>query len=172
MSRLLRRQLNGAPALAASDSGRWLLQFEGSPDSLRFVSEFPRYVANGGVHSVHLEAVTRGGIKHLMLNWRPLHAGDDAEPQDDAVLVQNFSHMKISYFGAVDRNALPRWRDNWKRLAHMPQLVRIEITTAEGASWPELIIPLKVDAVRFYKNPNRTPDNSNDAGPDAGTQSS
>lgn len=156
--RLLRRQLTASLALAASNTGRWRLQFEGDPTSLRFVTEFPAYVAGGGAQMVTLTAENQGRNRRLMLRWWPLHAARDASPQDDAVLLPDLSDIAFAYFGAGDQNALPRWHDRWSEMRVLPQLVRIRITGASGRPWPSLVVPLKVDAVRFYLSPAERPE--------------
>lgn len=169
---LLRRQLTGSLALAASSSGRWLLQFEGDSKSLRFVTEFPTYVAGGGAQMVILAAENNGGTKRLLLRWWPLHAADGAAPQDEAVLLPDLSNVEIGYFGAVDQNALPQWRDHWSGMRHPPQLIKIRVTNHAGISWPPLVVPLKVDAVRFYQSPAETPDSEGGVSPGAGAAAS
>ena len=148
--RLLRRQLTDSLALAASSTGRWLLQFEGDSKSLRFVTEFPTYVVRGGAQTVTLTEEKHGKSKQLLLRWWPLHAPEDASPQDEVVLVPDLSNLEITYFGSIDGKALPQWRDRWSRMRVLPQLVRIRISDASGDSWPPLVVSLKVDAVRFY----------------------
>lgn len=146
---LLRRQLSSALPLATSRSGGWNLVFEGEAESVKFVSELPGYVSGGGIHFVTLELETGAMGDDLVLRWRPLHALDEDAPAEKAVLARNVSKLGIDYFGARQRNALPEWRESWRDLRTMPALVKISIEKENGEPWPELVVALEVDAVRF-----------------------
>lgn len=150
---LLRRQLAGALPLASTRAGSWVLQFEGDARSINFVSEFPAYVAGGGAQAVRLSARERHEEIQLVLEWVALHAPEDAPPEDDAVLVRNLKKVEFSYFGSVDNNVAPRWRDEWSGVRQLPELVKVSITGGDGARWPALVVPLPVNTVRFFKNP-------------------
>lgn len=150
---LLRRQLTSALPLAASRSGGWTLVFEGGPEAVHFVSELPGYVSGGGVHFVSLEIAEGRRGKDLLLKWRSLHALDaDAEP-DRVVIARDLERASLSYFGAAGRNALPDWGKTWKDARSMPRLVKLEASARGGATWPDLVVPLQVDAVRFISSP-------------------
>ncbi len=146
---LLRRQLSSALPLATSRAGGWNLVFEGEAQSVKFVSELPGYVSGGGIHFVTLELETGAEGDDLVLRWRPLHALDEDAPAEKAVLARHVSKLSIDYFGARQRNALPEWRQRWRDLKTMPQLLRILIEQENGEPWPELVVALEVDAVRF-----------------------
>lgn len=146
---LLRRQLSSALPLATSRAGGWNLVFEGEPESVKFVSELPGYVSGGGIHFVTLELAKGAEGDHLVLRWRPLHALDADGPPDEAVLARNVGEMRLHYFGARERNALPEWRDSWRDPRTMPRLIRVSIEQKDSEAWPELVVGLDVDAVRF-----------------------
>ncbi len=150
---LLRRQLASALPLASSRAGGWDLVFEGEAQSVRFVSELPGYVSGGGIHFVTLELSPGPEGNDLVLRWRPLHALDADGPPDQAVLVKNVAHLRLQYFGARARNALPEWRDSWRGLRTMPRLIRIALEQEDSGAWPELSVALEVDAVRFITSP-------------------
>ena len=152
----LREQLSGTLALAESGAGRWQLRFEGDGDSLAFVTEFPAYVADGGVQFAVLFAEREGRATKLGLRWWPLYARGGEGPQGERVLMGDLSSVKFSYYGAVERNALPQWRDEWQGRRHLPRLVRLDLSDADGTAWPPLVVPLKVDSVRFYRTPAAT----------------
>lgn len=146
---LLRRQLSSALPLATSRAGGWNLVSEGDAESLRFVSELPGYVSGGGIHLVTLELT--GGVDgdDLVLRWRPLHALELSDSQDEAVLASNVSKLRLQYFGARTRNALPEWRESWRDLRTMPLLISVGVEQQDKDAWPELMVALDVDAVRF-----------------------
>lgn len=146
---LLRRQLSSALPLATSRAGGWNLVFEGNGESVKFVSELPGYVSGGGVHFVTLELARGVDGEDLVLRWRPLHALDTDEPPDEAVLARNVERLRFQYFGARTRNALPEWLETWRDLRTMPRLIRVSVEQDGSGSWPELVVALEVDAVRF-----------------------
>ena len=146
---LLRRQLASALPLATSRAGGWNLVFEGDAESVTFVSELPGYVSGGGVHLVTLELVESGEGKALMMRWRPLHALDSDAPGDEALLAEHLEGLRAEYFGALSRNALPEWRKSWRDSRTMPRLVKLSLEPENGAPWPDLVVALELDAVRF-----------------------
>ncbi|HSS65381.1 MAG TPA: type II secretion system protein GspJ [Gammaproteobacteria bacterium] len=146
---LLRRQLSSALPLATSRAGGWNLVFEGDPQSLRFVSELPGYVSGGGIHFVTLALAKGAEGDDLVLRWRPLHALDADEPPDEAVLARNVEKLRLRYFGARTRNALSEWLESWRDSRTLPRLIEISLEQGGGESWPELVVALDVDAVRF-----------------------
>lgn len=146
---LLRRQLASALPLATSRAGGWNLVFEGDAKSVTFVSELPGYVSGGGVQLVTLELVEGAEGQALRMRWHPLHALDTAAPGDEALLAENLEGLRLEYFGARTRNALPEWRDSWRDSRAMPQLVKLTLEREDGAAWPDLVVALELNAVRF-----------------------
>lgn len=146
---LLRRQLSSALPLATSRAGGWNLVFEGDAGSLRFVSELPGYVSGGGIHFVTLELAEGAKGDDIVLRWRPIHALDADGPPDEAVLAKNVGKLRFDYFGARARNALPEWLESWRDSRTMPRLVRVTVEPEDGEAWPELVVALETDAVRF-----------------------
>jgi general secretion pathway protein J len=146
---LLRRQLSSALPLATSRQGGWNLVFEGDAGSLRFVSELPGYVSGGGIHFVTLELAEGAVGDDMVLHWRPIHALDADGPPEEAVLAKNVGKLRFDYFGARTRNALPEWLESWRDSRTMPRLVRVTVEPGGGDAWPELVVALEADAVRF-----------------------
>ena len=153
----LRERLAGTLALAESAAGRWQLRFEGDAGSLAFVTEFPVYIAGAGVQFAVLSAEREGGSENLRLRWWPLYGRTVDTPQGDRVLIGDLSAVKLSYYGAFGRGSLPQWRNDWRGHRNLPQLVRIDITDADGNTWPPLIVRLNVDSPRFYRTPDAAP---------------
>lgn len=167
---LLKRQLASALPLATSRSGGWTLVFEGGPEEMLFISELPGYVSGGGVHYVSLEIVESGRGKDLLLKWRPLHALDANVEPDSVVIARDLERARLSYFGTPGRNAQPAWEETWKDARSLPQLVKLEVTAPEGKAWPDLVVPLEVNAVRFIASPEaaeQSPSRSGAVAPDA-----
>lgn len=154
----LRRQIGAARPLAVVRSGK--IVFEGGHDGLVFVAEMPSYVGGGGVHFVNLGVENGDGGKRLMLRWRPLHAFEDSGWPEEAELARGLSRVTLKYFGALQRNGLPAWRNSWREAKQLPKLVKLSVQDADGDDWPDLVVALDVDAVRFVSDadPGENPD--------------
>jgi general secretion pathway protein J len=154
----LRRQIGAARPLAVVRSGK--IVFEGGRDDLVFVAEMPSYVGGGGVHFINLAVDEDEEGKRLMLRWRPLHAFDDSGWPEETELARGLSGVTLKYFGALKRNALLAWRDSWREAKQLPKLVKLSVRDAAGDDWPDLVVALDVDAVRFVSDadPGVNPD--------------
>jgi len=156
----LRRQIGAARPLAVVRSGKVI--FEGGRRDLVFVAEMPAYVGGGGMHFVNVGVEDGDGSKRLMLRWRPLHAFEDSGWPEEAELARGISRVTLKYFGALQRNALPAWRSSWREGKQLPKLVKLSVRDADGDDWPDLVVALDVDAVRFLSDADLGED------PDAG----
>ena len=143
--------------------------FYGTGETLEFVTPFPE-VGFGGLNLVRIEVVGGGEERQLLLSrwllhpdvleggngipeWGPLRGGHStpAGPADEAVrgffsqtvLVERLKAFSIGYFGAVDNEDEPAWRDEWES-ARMPERVTFVIEDADG-EWPEMEFPLPLD---------------------------
>ena len=154
----LRRQISVARPVAVVRSGK--IVFEGGREDLVFVAEMPSYVGGGGVHFVNLGVENGDGGKRLMLRWRPLHAFDDSGWPEEAELARGLSTVTLKYFGALRRNGLPAWRSSWREAKQLPKLVKLSVQRADGDDWPDLVVALDVDGVRFVSDadPGEDPD--------------
>jgi general secretion pathway protein J len=139
----LRRQLGLAQPVFWRDDERRSLAFEGAPDHVDFVAEAAPQL--GGGARVFRVARTADGVELL---WAPL-AADAAsfafERAQRRLLVGRLGAVRFSYFGAVESNRPPTWREDWRGPA-LPLLVRI---AAAADDWPELTIgPMLTPAFR------------------------
>ena len=66
---------------------------------------------------------------------------------DASVLADGIADLKFSYFGR-DRDANdavePTWRDRWDDPQILPLLIRMDVRTAQGASWPTLLVEPRI----------------------------
>ncbi len=167
-SRLQQARLVFEPVEEGARGERYAL-FYGTGEALEFVTPFPE-VGFGGLNLVRIEAVGSGDERQLLLSrwllhpdvleggdgipqWGPLRRGHGtpAGPADEAVraffsqtvLVEGLKGFSIDYFGAVDNEEEPAWRDDWES-ARMPERVALGIEDADG-EWPEMAFPLPLD---------------------------
>lgn len=156
----LRRQLAQTAPLARIERRRWHLWFEGSPDSLVFLSELPGYVGEGGVHELGL-ALDRGEQgQGLYLRRQPLDAEAElgefaAEQVLQRRIAADIDRIEFAYFGRPEGRGEPRWHDRWSENRRLPTLVKVTITPAQGDPWPTLQVRLRSDAIRFLRRPGR-----------------
>ena len=57
------------------------------------------------------------------------------------------AQLKFSYFGRdADANDAvePTWRDRWDDPQILPLLIRMDVKTAQGASWPTLVVEPRI----------------------------
>ncbi|HEY2864991.1 MAG TPA: prepilin-type N-terminal cleavage/methylation domain-containing protein [Casimicrobiaceae bacterium] len=126
------------------------LYFAGANDSLAFAGATPGRVG-GGIYYFRIGLAPNGDSSRLVLS-RAIPDYSALKPPtfdgaDASVLADGISQLKFSYFGrdpdasdAVD----PSWRDHWDDPQILPLLIRMDIKTAQGASWPPLVVEPKI----------------------------
>lgn len=126
------------------------LYFAGASDSLAFAGATPGRVG-GGIYYFRLALAPNGNTSRLVLSRTiPDYAALKAPTFDGAeasVLADGISELKFSYFGR-DPDASdvvdPSWRDHWDDPQVLPLLIRMDIKTAQGASWPPLVVEPRI----------------------------
>jgi general secretion pathway protein J len=143
---LLRRQVGQArrlPQAADTDSAA---PFVGEAGSLVFVAPLPAHRGIGGSYLFRLTHRESDGRSDLALGWylyRPeLLASGLAEPNEEAILLEDIVGIELAYYGAVGEEQPMQWWDAWDGAGGMPQLVRLRIEFPPGDQrrWPDLIV--------------------------------
>ena len=116
---------------------------------MSFVSELPAYIAGGGTHVVDLYVREAAKAKELVFQWRPLFAFDAAASTEETVAAQGLAEAKFEYYGVYKRSTLSAWRDDWSGTQSLPRLIRISARKINGDVWPDLVVALEIDGVRF-----------------------
>jgi general secretion pathway protein J len=152
----LRERLAQAYPLSVDDqAGRPLLAFEGTGDTLRFVTLMPEHLGTGFAEFV-LAVADRRDAKDLVVRWRRFDSPEDAqdtaagedEPQTK-VLLEGIEALEIAYYGAVLRGEPAIWQEQWlDARVDMPQLVRLRVVFFEDDRryWPDLVVRPMTDA--------------------------
>ncbi|WP_425605221.1 type II secretion system protein GspJ [Fulvimonas yonginensis] len=145
----LRRELEQAMTqqLAKNDVDEPIF-FKGEPRSMSFVAPLPGYLGKLGPQAQTLRLVDNGrGGQRLEISFallapdgQPLAAGP---PQ---VLLDDVREGSFRYRGRDARGRVGEWRGDWPTGDHLPKLVRIDLRLAAPANWPQLTVPLRVDA--------------------------
>lgn len=149
----LRRRLVSAMPLALERdalSGNAAV-FTGSPTQLRFVANVPDYLGRGGPYLHTLEVSGSGSTQELRLGLTLLQSGqllEENPPRGSELLADGLKQVKLRYRGIEPgTTAMGRWQDNWEVPGRMPMLVSIEITPAQGAAWPPLVVALPQSSI-------------------------
>lgn len=148
--RFLRSELAQALAqpIDRNDQGQ-PVYFSGSEHEMRYAAPLPGYLGKLGSQLQVLRLVSDGkGTSRLELSLALLPPdGQPPKPLGEPQVL--LDHVKAGSFGYRGRDAqnkvLP-WADSWADGQRLPQLVRVRLQLQGGYDWPELDVPLRVDA--------------------------
>jgi general secretion pathway protein J len=151
----LRTRISQAyPLEIAGETGTPGLAFSGAPDRLTFVTALPQHLAPG-LHLLTLGLVERDDRAHLLLTWRPVAAGNEAEGEAAArerVLLHDVAGLELAYFGAAGSREPPAWYSFWDGAGmRQPELIRLRVTFPAGdrRHWPDLVVRPMLDPLGF-----------------------
>lgn len=151
---LLRRQISQALPIVVETDGPTgqPTHFIGERDRMRWVSAMPGYLGRGGpyVQEIALERGDNGyalRFRHALANGWDSREGFPETP-GPVTLIERIDDVRIEYRGLDDQGKLGEWEDEWTDPGPMPLLVRVRVEFARGSQleWPELVVPLMVDA--------------------------
>ncbi|MDX1434391.1 MAG: prepilin-type N-terminal cleavage/methylation domain-containing protein [Gammaproteobacteria bacterium] len=153
----VRRQLGQAYPLAVADRSAWRLWFHGEPDGVVFATAMPAYLGDGGIYQLALHGERGEDGKRLMVSRRLLHpdAAPGAEGRDQEaprVLVGNLDDVAFAYYGAAQPDERPRWHERWESMQRLPELVRVRLATRGLGEWPDLVVRLRADGIRYQRS--------------------
>lgn len=159
VTRLLEQYLSSAqPVLTRQDvrSGRRpSIEFDGRPDGVSFLAEMPARIGYGGLYRITLRLVDNGP-DGTDLEFERLLFG--VEPRDDLdsaaatqrTLLRGLAGGYFEYFGARERRDEPQWTSEWQD-ARLPPLAVRAVFEDPNRAWPELIVPLRLQALRSVR---------------------
>lgn len=137
-----------AQPIARDDNGRPVF-FAGSGHEMRYVAPLPGYLGKLGPQLQVLKLVDDGnGAQRLELSLALLPPdGQPPKPLGEPqVLLDHIKSGGFSYRGRDAQNHELPWSADWADGGLLPQLVRIRLQPQGGYRWPELDVPLRVDA--------------------------
>ena len=151
-SQFLRLQLSQTYPLRWRKIQNSPLAFNGQNDRMRFSAPLLSRVGQGGIFWLELSLEeTQDNKKRLLLKRLNPDRNATTVPEfNDAeitVLAEGLSEMKISYYGRDDNRTdtvEPTWRELWEAKQELPQLIKIQIKSANGSVWPELVAQPKL----------------------------
>ncbi|MBD8872720.1 prepilin-type N-terminal cleavage/methylation domain-containing protein [Rhodanobacter sp. DHB23] len=148
--RFLRSELSQALAqpIEHNDHGQ-PVYFSGSEHEMRYVAPLPGYLGKLGPQLQVLKLVDgdQGGQRlELQLSLLPPDGQPPKPLGDPQVLLDHIVKGGFDYRGRDAQNQPLPWSSDWADGTRMPQLVRIRLQAQGGYDWPELSVPLRVDA--------------------------
>ena len=63
------------------------------------------------------------------------------------MLAEGVSAVRFGYFGRDPGSAdavAPTWRDRWDDPQRLPDLIRVDVTAADGTPWPTLVVEPRI----------------------------
>lgn len=155
-SSFIRRHAAEAFPLAVSESRAWRLWFHGEPERLVFITAMPAYLGQGGMYEMTLRIDQAGDASSLTVARRLLHP--DAETGRPGVddrarpLVEDLESATFDYFGTSEKDGVPSWHRSWVNQQRMPRLVRLRLASRRAGTWPDVVIHLPADAIRYQRS--------------------
>jgi general secretion pathway protein J len=146
VSQVVRRMLRQVVPVLAQDATGAHLTFQGEARSLTFTAPLPAQLGPGGLCLISLTLTPQQRDLELRISYqlyRPEPNPSGAvDKSDSRVLLEHVAGGRFSYFGSPDGQQPPAWLDQWDAPLRMPQLLRLQLATAEG-EWPELTAEIK-----------------------------
>lgn len=112
--------------------------FEGAPQSLKFVGRMPAGLARGGLYDIELD---RSG-EQLLLSWKPHFKGTNAKLQENETrLMDSVTDFDITYYFVAQG-----WQHSSNDKSKTMDLIAIKASLNGGRVWPMLMIAPAINA--------------------------
>jgi general secretion pathway protein J len=120
--------------------------FQGSSQSLQFVSAFPASAGRPGLQLFSLNLSEENNEQVINVTLVPfIKLTEGATSQKEEVtLIKHVSDFTLAYFGSSNEISEGAWTEEWLNKEALPRLVKINIKLDNGIYWPAMIIDLKV----------------------------
>ena len=150
----LQQTLSRASAMpldAPGATGKTVIPFAATSDSLTWVGILPARANVGGRHFFRLAIEDTSAGRHLVLRfspWQPDLVFSDWPSAESRNLVRGIQQLKVqaqglSTDGQNTAEAWPKgWQDGWPIADSLPEQVRLGLVDAQG-DWPEWTIALR-----------------------------
>ena len=141
----LRRELAEVFPMRWKDPTQLRVAFEGDKKSLHFVSTRAAGASSGGLALVGLEVAAGADPRERSFVMRRALADDKAQDftplaaAEPTLLVSNVDSVEFGYFGSENDFNDPKWYPEWTFEGRIPQLVRVQVHSADGSELPEIV---------------------------------
>jgi general secretion pathway protein J len=145
----VRMRLANAIAIVPIDTRDGSVFFDGLGGSVSFVAAAPQSVPSEGLDVFTIARVKR----QLVVRSAPFagtSVGGEAELRE-TVLLDAVSAAKFRYYGIVPPEKRPAWHDAWRDMPDLPAIVSLELTFADGAQMPLLLVRPRLAPTRYLK---------------------
>ena len=141
----LRRRIGSAQVIAFATDPATSQQsrFQGEPRRMRFVADLPDYLGRGGPY-LHDLSVGDDGSR-LLVSFAMVQSGraiEEARPRPPELLADGLRVVRFHYRGLDPEGGLGEWQPQWEATEALPVQVAIDIESADGVRWPDLIVSL------------------------------
>lgn len=144
----LRRTLTSQHPLRFKKVVEKPLYFLGTRDALSYAAALPGR-AGGGMYYFRLTAAADQGrlvLARVIPDYAALTLPDFGNAET-TVLAEGVSAVRFGYFGRDPGSAdavAPTWRDRWDDPQRLPDLIRVDVTAADGTPWPTLVVEPRI----------------------------
>lgn len=130
--------------------------FVGGVHELRYVAPLPGYLNPLGpqLQQVQLVPDGAGGLRlEVRLGMLAPDGGSSLPLGEPQVLVDGIIEGRFSYTGTDAAGRPVTWTSTWPEGQQLPSLVRINLRLRGNASWPEMLIPLRLASTTALTSP-------------------
>ncbi|WP_411833002.1 prepilin-type N-terminal cleavage/methylation domain-containing protein [Pseudoxanthomonas mexicana] len=144
VQQFMRNHLTSALPVAFATDPATLQQsrFIGEAQRVRFVADLPDYLGRGGPY---LYDVRAGDDGRLLVEFAMVQAGTtvrESPPRAPDTLAGDLRQVRFRYRGLGADNALGPWQDQWQAADQLPLQVAMQVQSADGQWWPEMVVTL------------------------------
>ena len=135
---VLRREIAQAQPLVRPDAAdRIVLEFDGTPQAVRFISLSSPFRTTGGYQEITLHP-EQG---KLLAAAKPYErAGESPSAGELESVLLDGVMVEFSYFGTLASEKTPRWHREWRNQERLPALIAIGVSHTDGRAAPGLMI--------------------------------
>lgn len=128
------------PRYVSTPEGRGSVAFDGTAETLTFLSLLPAALGSGEFAEMTLAVKD----SYLALAWS---LPDSDVQHQSRILGDKMQAVEFAYFGRLSGEQVHTWHSTWKEQTHLPQLVRMRWSGAESLSSEggEIIVRPRID---------------------------
>lgn len=130
---------------SGQDGEEKTFSFQGKKQSMQFVSVFPASAGRPGMQLFSIELKQQDQESVILVTLTPFFPVTEGESwrKEEVILLKRVTDFTLTYFGVAGQSGESSWQEEWLAKTTQPQLVKINISTANGIFWPEMIIAVK-----------------------------